>query len=403
MRTPALLTAILLLALPAAADLPPGQWNVTRPISLPASFVAGQVYLPLDADALSTASLDEYRVVQSGRIEVPYRMILEDGQTQTQDLHSAVVGWTETNDTSGATRAIQITLDLGSNPPSANLVRLQLSGNDFVATLQIDQAQGKTEPGIVLEEGEIYLRGAGFAKDWMVFPPNRARYLRLLLHQKQGKLPRVDSVEVAHQIAIPLNLVAVPAKLTRTEDRAHSTTLLGFDPGRLTRDLASASFDIGDPLFDRAVTVEVATGLPPAGSPVFYTYGAGGRLRRTAPGEPVTLALDLPEARLLRVTIGNGDEQPLTLSRVVLQRAQRGLIFEADRRYQYQLWYGRRAAPAPRYDLARLPLEATPASLPAAALGPSAALPAAPPPPPPWSESHPAIFWTALIGVAMLL
>jgi hypothetical protein len=66
-----LLCALLLVAIPAAADLPLGKWDTARPITPPEEFPGGPVYLVLDEPALSVRSLSEYRVVEGGRTEVP--------------------------------------------------------------------------------------------------------------------------------------------------------------------------------------------------------------------------------------------------------------------------------------------------------------------------------------------
>jgi hypothetical protein len=78
-------------------------------------------------------------------------------------------------------------------------------------------------------------------------------------------------------------------------------------------------------------------------------------------------------------------------------------VFSASPGASYELWYGRRGAAQPVYDIQRLPLTTPPAELAQATLGAPRQMPLKPPPPPPWSERHPAYFWIVLIAVLVLL
>jgi hypothetical protein len=151
------------------------------------------------------------------------------------------------------------------------------------------------------------------------------------------------------------------------------------------------------------VTIQVAPEAPPAGQQPGYTGFSYGRLTRKLAAAPVILVLDTIPARLLRIVIDNGDDQPLGITGVKLWREQRGLIFSAQPGAKYELWYGWENAPEPVYDLAKLPLTVPPDQLPQAALAAARSLPLAPPPPPPWSETHRALFWAILIAVVLLL
>lgn len=396
------LVALILAATIAAADLPPGKWATARQIALPSGFQGGTVYLPLDEQAVAVDSTSEYRVVQRGVVEVPYRMIVENGEITTTVVPSKVVHWAEMPST-GKPDIIQITLDLGPAKPAANAISLHLSGQDFQAKAQLFRAKGPSEPGVFYAEDTIYRRGAGFEKTWVQFQPTAERYLRLNLQKDQGALPRIDSVEVLDRMRIARRLVEVPAKLARSEDRKRRETVLALDPGLYVRDLVEATFEVKDELFDRPVSIEVAQQTPLPGLQPEYTGFSYGRLTRKLAAAPVILVLDTLPARLLRIVIDNGDDRPLDITGLKIWREQRGLIFNAEASAKYELWYGRKNAPEPAYDLAKLPLTTPPDQLPQAALAAARDLPLAPPPPPPWSETHRALFWAILIAVVVLL
>lgn len=398
----AIIIALLSLALPAAADLPKGEWSVARPLALPELSTPGLVYLPLDEEALTAQDISEYRIVQDGRIEVPYRIIKEDGETQVDDVPNKTVDWSERSDARGKLTDI-ITLDLGESAPPVNVVRFGLGGEGFRATVIVEEVATVGGTGRVVTTDKVYRRGAGFVKDAVTFPPSKQRYLRLTIQREEGKLPTIERISTWRELEIPLTLITAPTKLSRKEDYKHRLTILNLDPGKLTRDLREAVFEVGEPRFSRSITIEVVPTTPLPGEKPVYTETSWDRLNREKPGAPVKLPIDIYSARYLRIKIENGDDRPLSISSVKLFRIRRGLVFEADPAQKYELWYGRKNAPRPTYDLAKLPLVVRPTDLPMASLGAPTRLPTAPPPPPPWSKSHPAVFWGILVAVVLLL
>jgi hypothetical protein len=362
----------------------------------------GLVYLPLDEAALTAQSTAEFRIVQGGRTEVPYRTVLENGEMLSEQVDHKVVDWTEPSAAAGPSR-MRITLDLGAAAPPVNVIRFQLTGGNFRAKVTVEETAAPGKSGSLLIRNQLYERGAGFSKNAVAFRPSSQRYLRITLEQSEGKLPRVDAIQTLRELKLPLSLIPVAARMTGTEDYRHRRTILAFDPGKLTRDLAQISFAVEDPLFRRDAAIEVAPTSPLPGEKPVYSDRSYAQLSRETRDAPVKLDVAAPSARYLRIFIENRDDRPLAISSAKLLRLQRGLVFQAHPGSKYELWYGRRRAPEPQYDLAKLPLTAPLGTLPLAALGPARRLPLAPPPPPPWSETHPAVFWLALAGVVALL
>jgi Protein of unknown function (DUF3999) len=103
------------------------------------------------------------------------------------------------------------------------------------------------------------------------------------------------------------------------------------------------------------------------------------------------------------VTIDNGDDKPLSFESVRLEMLQRKICFESVGNAQYLLYYGDPALSAPQYDYATLfsaqanAMEITP--------GPEQHNSQYQPRPDerPFSEKHPALLWTALVLVVVLL
>jgi hypothetical protein len=386
------ITALLAATLPAAADWRAGEWRIARPIAVPKMSVAGLIYLPLDDTALAIRSLSEYRVVRDGRIEVPYKMVAEQGQIETRIIPTRVLS----QGTLPKEQA-QVLVDLGPSAPSANQVRLRLRGDNFRSRVRVEGSPDGGRWWLLTGDGLVYRHEGRFEKTRVAIPANNYRFLRVTLSRLEGKLPVIERIESASEVSVPRRLVAVAARLSRRQEKRERRTRLDLRMELLTRDLSEARFEIEEPIFDRPVTIEASAD----GKEYFWVGEAS--LRRLTPGKDAVVQLQVPEARRLRIYISNGDDRPLTIRGVTLWRVRRGLVFSADPGHLYELWYGRRNAAEPVYDIQRLPLTASLAKLPVAALGPERKLPPKPPPPPPWSEQHRALFWGVLAAVVVLL
>jgi hypothetical protein len=392
-----LLLAAASLAASVSADAPRGEWRTARPIMLPMMTAPGLVYLPLDAEALDgVESLSEYRIVGGDGTETPYRMVAEEGRKERVIIPAKIV-----SQATGRAGDIRLTLDLGPDSRLANTVRLDLAGDNFRARVVLEGAEAEGQAGLRLGQGLVYRHEGKFEQTRVPIPPHEQRFLRLTVVPLQGKPPKLAGMEVASEMTVPRKLAPAPARLSQRNDAPRRTTVLDLDLRKLTWDLAEAQFDLKEQTFDRPVTVKMSALPEPRDDD--YQWAGDGRLRRLEAGRAVVLPLTVPPARWLRITIANGDDRPLTIGSVRLSRARRGLIFSADPKSKYELWYGRPGAAGPVYDIQRLPLTTPPAKLAQATLGPAREMPLKPPAPPPWSERHPALFWAMLVVVLALL
>jgi len=398
MRT-AICVAMCIAAIPAWGDLPRGEWRTARQIRLPAMPAAGLIYLPLDEEALAEVkSLSEYRLARDGRAEVPYRMVVEQGQVETRTLAAKVLSQAA----SGKER-IQVTLDLGEGGRLASRLALNLRGDNFRCRVKIEGSKDRREWWVLTQEGIVFRHEKRFEETTVTIPQHEYQLLRVTLIRLQGELPRLEGVQVLSAVTVARKVVVVPARLSRREDAKKKLTVLEFRMARLTRDLVEAKFEIEEPTFHRPVEFQVASAREQPSDRWQYEWGGSSTLERLVAGKPVVVALNSPSARRLRITILNGDDRPLTIRRVMLLRVRRGLVFAAEPGRKYALWYGRRNTPEPVYEIQRLPMAMAPSKLPMAALGPARKMPLKPPPPPPWSERHRTFFWVLLGGVLVLL
>ena len=393
-----LILVIALLPTLAWADLSVGEWKTARAIVLPQSGVPGLVYLPLDEQALAgVKSLSEYRIARAGRMEMPYRMVLEQGETETEEIPATVVSRATLGD-----EKAQLVVDCGSEGRRATAVEFALRGGSFRARVEVEGSSDRGEWWRLSDETVLY-RQRGLEQGRVALPGQQFRFLRFTLVRLEGKLPEVERARVLREVTIPRRLVAVPAKVSRREDNRKRRTVLDLHVGELGWDLAEARFEVEEAAFDRAAVVEVGARVEGEEPRWEYRLAMSGRLRRVEASKGVVLPLSILHAARLRISIYNGDDAPLAMARVTLWRVRRGLIFAADPAYRYELWYGNPKAAPPMYDIQRLPLTAPPAKLPQAALRTARQMALKPPPPPPWSERHPAVLWAVLAVVVVLL
>jgi len=372
----------------AAAALDPTDWRTARPITLPRLAAPGWVYLPLDAEALATEFLDEYRVVGPGGKEIPYRMLLSTGEVESRTLPATLI-----SEAHNPTQ-VQGVVDLGEPPAKANRLELLLVGNNFRGQVAFEGSADNKTWWSLKGGGLVYRHEGKFEQAALPLPATDYRYLRVTISKIEGKQPVLDGVRLISQVPVPEKLVEVPAKVTQRVDAKERTSVIEFEVSQPTRDVTLIKLDVAEPRFSRSAWIQ----LSEDGKEYHFGQSAPD-LERAAPGQETTIRAALPIFRRLRLTTTNGDDPPLTIRSAKLLRAERGLLFSADPAAQYQLWYGRPDAPQPNYDIERLPLPASPAALPVATLGPAQELPRKPTP---WSEKHPAVFWAAL-GLAVVL
>lgn len=123
----------------------------------------------------------------------------------------------------------------------------------------------------------------------------------------------------------------------------------------------------------------------------------------TAVSEDLSVSVYGDHTRSLTITIDNGDDPPLPITKVQPQSVERRLYFEPQGKTSLKLYYGDDQLAAPVYDYAKLFREEENAAL--AQLGAEAMNSAYSnrPDERPWSERHKAVLWAALLlAVAVL-
>ena len=162
-----------------------------------------------------------------------------------------------------------------------------------------------------------------------------------------------------------------------------------------------------DELFVMAVTRRYDREASVAGSNDGHTWTELARTRVFRLTRSVSSPIDVgARDRLLRVTIFNGDDEPLRGIRLRAVARSRALLVEGGHRVPLRLLYGDPTSRAPSYDFARLPrADLGLARARFVRLGPETSNPAfeAPPDTRSFSAKHPAVIGAALAIAAAVV
>jgi hypothetical protein len=402
-----LLAAVLLLA--AAAPGPEIRYFRTqRPVQL-APDAAGQACAVLDPTTFAGASqgLADLRLYGDS-VEVPYV------------VHSAVAPVT-------APQSI-VPLNLGQRKgktvfdaemPAAEYsdLRLNLTGQNFLATVAVSGSQTETGPQTRIGSYTIFdFAGQKLGRSTVLHLPRSNFHV---LHFEIAGPLAPDRIEALSATSAPpsepkyISVANILHLALKGRDSIAEFTVPAHVPVERIVFVPPAQ-----PVnFSRDVTVEVAeTPVHKDGAPQNLpqpasSYGNLLRLHRVEEGhrideehlvvDPPQRFFDAPEK--WTITVLNGDDAPIRFASVRIEMLQRELCFEAAPHASYVVYYGDAVLPAPRYDYARWFAPQVGAA--AAVLGSETANAAYQQRPDqrPFTERHPALLWLALIVVVLLL
>ena len=297
-------------------------------------------------------------------------------------------------------------------------VHLDVSGENFIATVQVSGSQAQTgSPETKLGSYTIFdLTNQKLGRSIILhLPESDFRYLHFAIAapvtpQQIGGLT-VDRVPQSKPRYVTV------AETSQVVQKDHSTSIQFTVPANVPVDQIEFIPGAQPANFSRDVTVKVVPVATRAVSedevpqPV-ETSGNLLRLHAKQQGHRIDeehLAVDAPWQNfattnsLWTITIDNGDDPPLPLTSVRLEMAERDLCFDSTLGASYTFFYGDPALSTPRYDFAKLFIPEADAAQ--ATLGPETMNPQyrARPDGRAFSEKHPALLWAALVLVVGVL
>jgi len=398
--------AALLLAAVASADV--HYFRYERPIAgTPTQ--ASQTCVPIDATTFVHAApqLSDLRLFHDGQ-ETPFVL----------RFATPVVATTRTmTPLNLGQRSGHVVFDAAMPEGSYSEVDLDLSAHDFIATvnvfgsqLQTGNAQTKLGSYTIFD----YTREKLGRSTMLHLPESDFRYLHF---QIDGPLKPEDVTGLDLGRADEAKMKYVTVAETGNVAQKDRATLIEFAlPANVPVDRVEFVVGTQPPNFSRDVMVTVTpqksnqSGESREVEPV-TSYGSILRLHGPHNGRRIDeerMSVDAPVSVTVNATnwavkVDNDDDAPLAIQSVRVQMLERTLCFDAAPGANYIVYYGDPARSVPRYDYAKLFTPEPGAAR--AALGPEKQNPDYRPRPDerPFTEKYPALLWTALVLVVLLL
>jgi hypothetical protein len=238
-------------------------------------------------------------------------------------------------------------LDLGASHAVHDRVVLDVPGENFVGRVSVRGADRRAGPFTLLGATTIYdVSGSRHARSTTVlFSPSDFRYLALSatgVRAIQGA--RVESTRSRFRFLLR------PATVSSIDAGRQTQVVLDFGyPHIPVTELRVTSTM---PKYDRPVEIDVSA------DGTNFTPVAYGRVT-AFPGSTQGPLKAQVRGRAVRLTIDNGDDQPLADLSVLAFDVSRAVIAEGGHARPYHLYYGDERLGSPSYDFARLPLRVT--------------------------------------------
>lgn len=387
------MTSLLaLLALAAGSDRPAYE----RPV---ATAGPGRVAVALDRDvyAGARADLGDIRVVDDAGKRVPF-VIDRDAPEPPQPLHPAIL-----NRGFVAGKTAGATLDFGQKVRKFAL-HVSLPGENFRRRVEVEGSDDGRAFTTLLDDAWLFAIPGAARYERIVLPEGDHRFLRLTVHLGPEDPRRVeigDVTAVGGRAPTPAG-VTVPVAVRAIQRDGEHETLLVLDLPGPRHPFRSIDLDVATASFLRCVVVEaqrVPLDWVPIGDGVVYRYESGGRHY-----EKTRLEIGGRERRI-RLRVRNLDDAPLEVRGASVVVPRERVLFEAEAGRVYWLTYGDAKAPFPSFDLQRTmgAPEAWAAQASEGRLGQPQRISGGPAPSRPWTERYPALLWTGLVVVALLL
>lgn len=319
----------------------------------------------------------------------------------------------------------RVVLDFGQNGVK-NRIKVELSGENYYRKAMIEGGNDGVQWEKIADSLPLFdmaVDGKSHKVDTLGFPENTFRYLRLTIKNVENDTRQIEILNASafyEEQVEEAQLVQIETVGRNIEqDEKTKSTVIELDLGYRHMPLHSISLDVEDALFHRAYTIEgrntikhkirrrteeawraeeVETRWNPASRGIVYRRQDEGKVAE-ATGDTLARA----SYRFLRITIKNGDDAPLRIKDITVDRKICALVFEPRPGNQYVLYGGNIQAGPPSYDFSRVAPDMDIAALPQAGHGPIEPLQ------PqksqiPWSERYWYVITAAVIlAVALML
>ncbi len=404
----AVVVTVVLIALPALANIIEGEWPFYKPVELPGSLSGtGLVEVEMDREVYAHASpgLGDIRVTeQDGGREIPYKMLVESGDHRRS---AVAVKMRDLGHVAGLHTSF--ILDLESEGALHNELEIQTSSANFQRRVEIAGSDDEKTWRILKQAGSIFaftIRERRFTtRDTRVtYPASTARFLRVRVLDDGEEPLTIQGGVVFFARQLEPRRAEIPLLITgREEDALNKRTVLLLDTGSGGFPANRIDLEIPQRNFYRQVSLHGSYNnlnwFPVQASETIFDFDTPKFV-----GHDLTIQFGESRYRYYRLIIQNEDNPPLPVDGLRGSGFLRKLIFSAEAGKPYRMYYGHPEADAPSYELERLFPYLVTEDLPKARLGvhtlnPAFTVPATPPAP--FTERNPWLFPT-IVAIAAL-
>jgi len=330
-----------------------------------------------------------------GARQVPYQLMSQNASTSSQESEARILNLAQHGD--------HTEFDLDVSPATEyNRIRVTIDRKDFLVTASVAGrdalASGAATPWPSPSTLFDFSQEKLGSNSVISVPHWTFRFVHVRL--SPGVLPReVKQATVAYTQERKASWT--DAGVCHSQGESKHTTVVACDvPAAMPIDRIRFEVPADRVNFRRPVGVVNDKGMHSAGSISRIRMNRAGT---TAVSEDLGVNVFGDHTSRLTITIDNGDDPPLPITRVQPQTVERRLYFEPQGKTSLKLYYGDDQLSAPIYDYAKLFREDENAVQ--AQLGAEAANSVYQnrPDERPWSERHKAVLWAAmLLAVAVL-
>ena len=354
--------------------------------ALPDEVATGNVAFEPDGTMLAHARRDlgDVRIVDANGEQVPWRR-LEPRQVApepAQVLNAGRIG----------DDAVAL-VDVGQRREPYERVDLDVEGEDFVGRVTVRGADSRAGPFVELSTTTVFdVQGATHARSTtVVLPATDYRFLEL----RASGVVAIRGATVLGQYERPQLVRRRHAIVAGDPDRGRESVYT-LDFGLNGVPVSRLEVDAATERYDRPIRVESSR------DGEHWVSLAAGRITRDE--DVAENALEFgSEARLLRVTIENGDDPPLEDVRLETFGRSRAIVVEAGHPTPLRVYYGNPRLAPPSYEFARLAAERPERVLDPSQLAPEQVNEAYVAPPVPFLERHDWVVEAALVAAALAL
>ncbi len=347
-------------------------WQFYRDISIGGTGFT-KLVLPLDISK-NKKDFTDVRVITDSGIEVPH-LITRNATIRNVEINGRIL------DKTVISGQEQFIVDLGEQgnvhtgltlSSGLNNFRRQVSVYSSSSLIPIDDSRWS----IVTPSGYIYrytdtTSGYSSGKDFINFPANTSRYLKLVISSGDEGPIGVSSVRVYgdRKIDVPTYSENISANVSNNSTKKITEIIVDFGvSGKLTDAITLFTTDNN---YSRRVIIESTDDISATSSWKYIGQGSISSIS-TSLFSGYSNRISYPEqnSRYLRFSVVNDDNRPLNIkNKVLVEGPVISLIFEARIGENYRLYYGNPSAVRSTYDIGAISTYIETNFLPASSIG----------------------------------